>query len=356
MFRKTSLSFILAILLFLNTIEPVFARAGGRYSSGSGRSFSSSYSNQGSRGSRTYEGGSSNTRSYSPIEKSTTPTKQATRSNQQNTNSQNNSQPNQNSSFFQRNPILSTFGAAMAGSWLGHMMFGGGGYGGSVGGSMGGGGGGFLINLIIMAVGAFFVVMMVKFLTRQSNTQSNTQANTQANFTNSNYEANDFGGQNNNAGNNFSEQNHRGFNIDLDNSAKQTFADLFMQTQRSWSEQDTSLLKHLVTAEMFKYFSDALNQNASQGIENKIENITVLELDISESWREEDMEYATAVIKWSCFDYAVNTSKKPTEEGYIADGSNDNLMIISEAWTFARYVSMNNDSGKWLLSAIQQVL
>ena len=339
MFKKTATLFAISSLIFNIVCESAFARAGGRSSfGGSGRS-STSYSNQGSRGSRSYEGGGAGGKNYSGMQKSTTQNDSAgsgaaQRNGQQGQNTargqeQNAAQqPNRASSFFQRNPMLSMFGAAIAGSWIGHMLFGGSGLGGA--GGAAGAGGGMLINILLMALGAFAVVMLVRFLNRQSNTPSFNQAMSQGN-------------------------NSRVLpmvsEINLSENEKQKFSEILVEVQSAWSNQDLEKLKKLTTPEMLKYFSDNLSQNISQDIANKVENVEVISLQLSESWREDEMEYATAILEWSAFDYMFNLNKKPSDTDYIIEGSDKNLIITSEAWTFARY----NSNGRWILSAIAQV-
>lgn len=344
MLKKISVFVIAFTLLFNAVCESAMARAGGRSSFGGGRS-STSYSNQGSRGSRTYEGGSAGGKNYAPMQRSTTPASnpgnKGAAANQQNFQPQ---QPNQASSFFQRNPMLSTFGAALAGSWLGHMIFGGGGYGGGYGaGGVGAGGGsGFLINFIIMILGAFAIMMLVRFLTRPRGASafgmSGGCAMPQGGFGGSPFQANNF--------------QPEVTNITLSESDKNAFAALLIEVQNAWSNQDTEHLKKIVTPEMLKYFSDSLSQNVSQGIANKVEDVDVTFVNLAESWREGEMEYATAIIEWSSFDYMVNLNKTPQDADYITEGGNRNLVMTSEAWTFVRF---GGENGRWILSAIAQV-
>ena len=99
-------------------------------------------------------------------------------------------------------------------------------------------------------------------------------------------------------------------NISLTESDKNTFAATLIEIQKAWSNQDAEQLKRLTTPEMFKYFADSLSQNTSQGIANKVEDVDVTVVDLAESWREGEMEYATAIIEWSSFDYMINLNKK----------------------------------------------
>jgi len=325
MLKKISIFFIAFTLLLSNFCELAFARAGGRSSFSSGRS-SSHYSNQGSRGSRTYEGGSSNGKNYAPMEKSKTAPNQNNRGGQNNPQQQQapTQQQTQNQSFFQRNPMLSTFGAALAGSWIGHMLFGNSGLGGM---GTGAGGGGFMLNLLFMIVGAFVVIKLMKFLTSPQPTAQNQWTNQ--------------------ASNNSAAQTTE---IQLEKSENNKFAEILVEVQNAWSNQNFDHLRKLTTPEMLKYFSDALSQNTSQGIANKMENVEMISINIAESWREDEMEYATAILEWSALDYMVNLNKNPQDADYVAEGSDKNLIITSEAWTFARY-----NNGQWILSAIAQV-
>ena len=316
MLKKISI----VVFIFCLVTESAFARAGGRSSFGSGRS-STSHFNQGSRGSRTSEGGGSNGKNYAPMQKSTTPDSAKNNPNQAPNNQQQPQQSQQQQSFFQRNPMLSTIGAVVAGSWIGNMLFGN--HGANMNGAnMNGaaeGGNSFFGNFLTMALLAFAAVMLFRFLSRRKN-MSNPQ--------------------NTYAPNNSVE-------IQLDDSEMQKFSELLISVQNAWSEQDLEKLKTLTTPEMSKYFSDALAQNISQNIANIVENIEVTGMQISESWQEDQMQYATAILEWSALDYMINKSNA----GEIIEGSNQNLVITSEAWTFARY----SHNGKWILSAIAQI-
>lgn len=331
--------FLVTAILLLNSLTDLaFARAGGRSSFGGGRS-SSSYSSQGSRGSRTYEGGGSNGRSYAPVQRSSTA--QQNQAKPANNPNQPQSAPN-NQSFFQRNPMLSTFGAALAGSWLGSMLFGHGmgGYGSGMG-----GGGGILANLLIIAIIAFGAMWLIRFLRNRSNASTQGVSDNFSGTSSGPSYLSSFGTSQSNS------NLEAVAEINLPQTEKQKFADILTEIQYAWSKQDTDKLKKLATPEMFKYFTDALNQNSSQDIENKVENLVVRSVDVSEAWSEEGMQYATAIMEWSCLDYTINLSKTARDSDYITEGDNQNPTTVTEAWTFTRF----GEHGKWILSAIQQL-
>ncbi len=343
---KTPLLIAFAILFLVN--ESAFARAGGRSSGFGGGRSTSYYTNQGSRGSKTYEGGSANGSRYSGMEKSTTakPSDKPSGTNQNpnQTNNANNSQAQNNPSFFQRHPMMSTFGAALAGTWLGSMLFGS--NAGAIGmaGANGGvaGGGGMFSGLMPIILLGLLIWVVIKFANRKSSNGNiiNGNVDNQGGFEN--------GGP---IGYGQTAEHIALQNIDLPESEKQRFATILVKVQQAWSNQDVATLKMLTTPEMSKYFLDSLNQNQSQNLQNKIENLIVLSTTIGESWEEDNLQYATVVLKWSALDYNINTDKNIDDPLYVSQGDMHNPSEISEAWTFLRYGA----NGNWILSAIAQV-
>src|SRR5215470_4049554 len=83
---------------------------------------------------------------------------------------------------------------------------------------------------------------------------------------------------------------------DADYSA---FSDLLVGIQGAWSKGDLNGLKRYLTPEMLSYFSEELSRNASQGLENHVENVKLLKGDLIEAWEEGGLEYATASLRWS---------------------------------------------------------
>lgn len=337
--RKALSAVILFSLIFSLICESAFARAGGRSSMGSSGRSSTSYSNQGSRGNRTFESGGAGGKNYAPMQKSAAQNSARGANGAAQQAAAANSQfrrPSGAANFFRRNPMLSTFGAIIAGSWLGHMIFGNTGFG-----PYGYGNDGFFINLVLMALGAFAVMFLVKRLTRREPSCADS-----------------FGTNYAQGGFNDSFYSHKPdfsrapiVNISLPESEKNKFSQILIEVQKAWNNQDTESLKKIVTPEMARYFSDSLAQNFSQGIVNKVEDVEVTHVEISESWREGEVEYATAIIEWSSFDYMANLNKNPNDLNYIIEGGNKSLIMATEAWTFVR----QDQNGVWSLSAIAQV-
>ena len=105
-----------------------------------------------------------------------------------------------------------------------------------------------------------------------------------------------------------------------------------------------------MTPEMLGYFSEELTGNTSQGVRNVVSNVRLLDGDITESWEEGDLQYATAYMKWSATDYLARLDRSPGAPDYVAAAIPSRPIELEEVWTFVR-----RRGGNWLLSAIQQV-
>jgi predicted lipid-binding transport protein (Tim44 family) len=127
------------------------------------------------------------------------------------------------------------------------------------------------------------------------------------------------------------------------------FRQMLIDVQTTWGKGDVAGLRRLVTPEMLHYFSTGLSENTSQDVENRIEDVQVVQADVRETWTEEATHYATVSLRWMARDYTVSLAKRPGEPGYVVEGDQRAAREAAETWTFMRY-----QHGKWLLSAIQQ--
>ena len=73
-------------------------------------------------------------------------------------------------------------------------------------------------------------------------------------------------------------------------------------------------------------------------------DVTLLQGDISESWREGNKDYATAAMRYSSLDVTRDRST-----GAVVSGDPDEASETTELWTFVR-----ERGGEWKLSAIQK--
>jgi predicted lipid-binding transport protein (Tim44 family) len=120
------------------------------------------------------------------------------------------------------------------------------------------------------------------------------------------------------------------------------FEQLLGDVQQAYSGEDVAALRSKVTPEMLSYFSEQFAQNASRGLVNRISDVKLLQGDLSEAWREDDVEYATVAMRFALTDTMVDRTSGRTVEGGTPGE-------VTELWTF-----MRARDGNWLLSAIQQ--
>jgi len=296
----------------------------------------------GSRGSRTYDQNGAK-----PIEQSTTPRPSAAAPQSAPGSPAQTAQPApaMQPSFMQRNPLLAGLAAGVAGSYIGHMLFGAtdsmartndaGEPVGQIDQPAGASSStGILLILMLLGAGAFYYFLKVRRsptpdfsgLTRSSAFSGTLPTGPSA--TTLRTEAVD---------------------TEITPADKTAFQQLLIDIQTAWSKQDLAGLRRSVTPEMLAYFSTALAEQTSLDIANHVEDVVLLRADVQETWTEDSTHYATIGLRWNARDYTVSLTKQRGEPGYLVEGSEEKPTESSEVWTFMRY-----ENGKWLLSAIQQ--
>ncbi len=123
-----------------------------------------------------------------------------------------------------------------------------------------------------------------------------------------------------------------------------TFQQRLTEIQEAFGREDHAGLRRLATPEMVSYLSEELADNAKNGIRNEVSNVSLLEADIAESWREDDRDYATAALRYESLDVM-----RDRASGKIVAGEADRPTETTELWTFTR-----QNGGDWKLAAIQQ--
>src|SRR5581483_11749583 len=87
-----------------------------------------------------------------------------------------------------------------------------------------------------------------------------------------------------------------------------------------------------------------------RGRDTTVTDVQLLKGDITEAWDEGDLEYASALMRWSAIDYVVRLGRNPGDPDFVVSGNPRQPVEAEELWTFVR-----SRGGHWLLSAIQQV-
>jgi len=351
--RKIRVITLGVVLSLLGTPVLSLAKAGSGYRGGRGSSQGSAVSSSsvGSRGSRTFE-----QNGFKPIERSATPSASATAA----TNAPGPGAPQISApspvvqpSFLQRNPMLSGLAAGLAGSWIGHMLFGttsapaavheGAGdlsrqEDGSASSSSGPSSGLFFIMMAMVAVGVYYLYKKRNgalspafpgFGSTSPAPRSGSPAWVPASV---------------------------GILSPSLSEPKLTAADeeefrrLLIAIQTAWGRQDVQSLRRIATPEMSQYFSDKLAENLSAGVENRVEDVVVIRTEVREAWAEDARLYATVLMQWKAQDYVQSPGKQSSDAVDIGKGEDQALVEFVEAWTFVKH-----REGKWLLSAIQQI-
>jgi predicted lipid-binding transport protein (Tim44 family) len=125
-----------------------------------------------------------------------------------------------------------------------------------------------------------------------------------------------------------------------------TFQRLLAEVQGAYSAGDLNALGDRVTPEMLSYFAAELDDNRKKGLTNEMGPVTLLQGDLSESWREAGSEYATVAMRYTLTDALVDRN------GVVVSGDRTKPQEVTEVWTFRR--NPNTNATAWELSAIQQ--
>ena len=243
------------------------------------------------------------------------------------------------------NPFLRGLAGGLAGGFLGSLLFGGMGRAAGDGGwGSGGSGIGFLEILLILAV-IFFVFRFIK--NRKKNSFNSTRFSEYLPPPYQQPEAFSPGvqgpGQDVDAGISHIQSMDQGF----DPSAfKDWVQDLFFKIQAAWGNQDLDPINPFLTEQMKGIFINDLNEQKAANRINRLENIAVRSVDITEAWQEEGQDFITILFYANLLDYTVD---KMT--GAVVSGSKTEPVKFREFWTFMRPVGGKDP---WQLSAIQQ--
>jgi predicted lipid-binding transport protein (Tim44 family) len=127
---------------------------------------------------------------------------------------------------------------------------------------------------------------------------------------------------------------------------RDTCTDLFFQIQAAWMRQDMEKLKPVLAEEMLAAFREQLGGLKAKGQINKLENITVRSIEMTEVWQEQGKDFITVRFLANLLDYTVDQ-----QSGRIVEGSDSVPVKFEEYWTWVRPVGPN----AWRLSAINQV-
>jgi len=121
--------------------------------------------------------------------------------------------------------------------------------------------------------------------------------------------------------------------------------DTFFKIQGAWANRDMATVRNLLTDEMHRILQGDAEALKAQKKINRLENIAVRSVDITEAWQESGSDFVTVRVFANLLDYTVDETT-----GQVVEGSKTDPMKFEEYWTFTRAVGNN----PWKLSAINQ--
>ena len=314
MARKRLASWRIVLALFFSAsvaLAPAIAEARAGGSSG-GRS-----SSMGSRGLRTYENNNAQPLGRSMTSPAQSGLSEATPS-----------PAYGGGSFFQRHPFLTGLTGGLIGSWL----FGHSGY--AADGTSGGSAIGTLLEFLIIGLLIYFAVRLFRRHAFSNGWPGGTA----------------FSMPRSAGASAAPVRRDRGRDINLSNADLSAFQAIHAAVQEAWSAGDLGQLRRLMTPEMLGYFTEELTRNTSQGVQNIVSDVQLTKGELTESWEERDLQYATAYMRWRAHDYVIRLGRSAGDPESIVSGNPRVPVEAEEVWTFVR-----RRGGDWLLSAIQQV-
>lgn len=131
--------------------------------------------------------------------------------------------------------------------------------------------------------------------------------------------------------------------IGITNRDFSQFEKLLAEVQSGYAAEDYAALRAITTPEAMSYLAEELGENATNGIKNEVRDVTLLQGDLSEAWREDGQEYATVAMRYSSIDFM-----RDRNSGAVVQGDPDNATETTEVWTFVRKPMQD-----WKLTAIQ---
>jgi predicted lipid-binding transport protein (Tim44 family) len=127
---------------------------------------------------------------------------------------------------------------------------------------------------------------------------------------------------------------------------KEKAQDIFFRVQAAWMNRNLDGSQNLLTDEMIKYMNDQFAAMLRDGKINRLENIAVRSVEITEAWQETGRDYITVLFTANLLDYTVDD-----KTNQVIQGDRLNPVKFQEFWTFCRDIG----SSQWKLSAINQV-
>ena len=299
------------VLLSVTVLEvDAFARAGGGRSSGS-------------RGTRSYTSPSRPSPSPSPSRQTTLPS------------------PSQPASPVQPGGFLRGIGGGILGGLLGGMLFRSLGFG--AGNGIGGSGIG-LFEILLLVAGGYILYRVISKRRRTADSSYQSPFEQRIGVPDKNISSQPYGERVQDIDQGMSHVRQMDTSFD-EGRFKDTAMDIFFKIQASWMNRNLSPVREFLTNEMRSILQADIDNLMKEKKVNKLENIAVRDVDITEVWQESGQDFITVRFYANLLDYTVDEAT-----GKVLSGSTTEPVKFEEYWTFTRAVGNN----PWGLSAITQ--
>jgi predicted lipid-binding transport protein (Tim44 family) len=260
-------------------------------------------------------------------------------------------------SSFTRNPFVQGLAGGLLGGVVGNMLFGNRGYSAPAGaapaGSGFGGSGIGLMDLLLIGGGLYF---LMRYLRKRREQAAMTSSSGSTSYP----QRGDFGGYIEPAADAYSpaplspaasdlqlglEQIARSDPYFNENSFKETAQDIFFSIQAAWMNRSLEGAENIITDEMATTMAAEFADMKKKGQINRLENIAVRKVEITEAWQEAGMDYITVLFTANLLDYTVDD-----KTAQLTAGDQRNPVKFEEFWTFCRASGQPH----WELTAINQ--
>ncbi len=241
--------------------------------------------------------------------------------------------------------FLRGLGGGLVGGMIGSMLFGGIGHAGGVGG-VGGSGIGLFELLILGGLGFFLFKRFIKPKMSRNPGSSPFQPFSTAGFPSSGFQTPPPAPTPSMTGRSLDDGYHliKQSEPDFDpNKFKEIAQDVFFKVQAAWMRRDTSPVQGLLGQQLKTEYDAHFADMKRQGLINRLENIAVRNIEITEIGMEGRDIYITILFSANLLDYTVEESS-----GKVVKGDNTEPVKFEEFWTFARPA----DSTQWKLEGI----
>jgi predicted lipid-binding transport protein (Tim44 family) len=127
---------------------------------------------------------------------------------------------------------------------------------------------------------------------------------------------------------------------------RETVEDIFFRVQGAWTRRDLTPVEDYVERDVARVLDADLQDLKDRREINRLENISVRNLEFSEPWYEGDRELVRVRFTASLLDYTLDEST-----GALKSGSNTEPVKFDEYWIFAK----SQGRSSWQLAGIEQI-